>query len=88
MLDAVQQADQLQSDRTHQVELVIQQCLSVSAHIQLGGEAVVRVEPPSRYVQPNLAHCIQQYRLSQQQQPAWGHMLDTLFVNKVCGKIH
>ena len=40
-----------------QVELVIQQLLVVSAAVQLGRQAVVRVEASPRHIQPNLAHC-------------------------------
>ena len=44
----------------HQVELVIEQLLSVGATVQLCRQAVVRVEPTTSNIQPNLAHCSQQ----------------------------
>lgn len=45
----------------HQVELVIEQLLSVGATVQLGRQAVVGVEPTTSNIQPNLAHCSQQH---------------------------
>jgi len=44
----------------HQVEIVIEQLLSIGATVQLCRQAVVGVEPTTSNIQPNLAHCSQQ----------------------------
>ena len=41
----------------HQVELVIEQLLSVSAAVQLCRQTVIWVETPTGNIQPNLANC-------------------------------
>ena len=42
---------------THQVELVIQKCLSVSATVQLSWQAVIGMEASPSHIQPNFPDC-------------------------------
>lgn len=45
-----------QTRETHQVEFVIEEFLIVCATVQLGRQAVVRVETTTSHIQPNLAN--------------------------------
>ena len=42
---------------THQIELVVQECLSVSPAVQLGRQAVIGMEASPSHIQPNFPHC-------------------------------